>query len=117
MIQWQTFGASNQLLAALALIGMSIWLLNTSKFKKAWMVTFIPTVLMFIMSSWAFIRMFLSSTVKEGVFAFPTDANIILPIACIIYLALAIWMAIVTAQAVSERLKGGKQRPSPVGAY
>lgn len=110
---WQTFGASNQLLAALALIGMSIWLLNTAKNKKAWLVTIIPAVVMFIMSSWAFVRMFLASTVKDGVFAFPTDANIILPIACIIYLALAIWMAIVTAQAVAERMKG---RPSPTPA-
>jgi carbon starvation protein len=107
---WQTFGASNQLLAALALIGMSIWLLNTSKNKKAYLVTLIPAVIMFIMSSWALVRMFLTSTVKEGVFAFPTDANIILPVACLIYLALAVWMAIVTAQAVMQRNKG-KQTP------
>jgi hypothetical protein len=47
--------------------------------------------------------MFYISTVKDGVFAFPTDANIILPIACLIYLALAFWMAIVTLQAVLQR--------------
>lgn len=103
---WQTFGASNQLLAALALIGMTIWLLNTAKFKKAWLVTFIPAVLMFTMSSWALIRMFIANTIKDGVFAFPTGANIILPIACLIYLALAFWMAIVTIQAVASRAKG-----------
>jgi len=112
---WQTFGASNQLLASLALIGMSIWLLNTSKYVKAWLVTFIPAVFMFFMSSWAFIRMFITATVKDGVFSFPTDANMIIPIACIIYLLLAFWMAIVTAQAVSKRL-GGKGRPTPAAA-
>jgi carbon starvation protein len=100
---WQTFGSSNQLLAALALIGLSIWLLNTAKNKRVWLVTFIPAVLMFIMSSWALIRMFITATIKDGVFAFPSDANIILPIACLIYLALAFWMAIVTLQAVLQR--------------
>ena len=104
---WNTFGASNQLLAALALIGMTIWLLNTAKFRKAWIVTFVPAVLMFIMSSWALIRMFLTYTVKEGVFAFPAGPNIIVPIACLIYLALAAWMAVVTVQAVAAR-KGGR---------
>lgn len=114
-IFWQTFGASNQLLAALALIGMTIWLLNTAKNKKVWLVTFIPAALMFVMSSWALIRLFLTSTVKDGVFAFPTDANIILPIACLIYLALAFWMAIVTFQAVNQRTRG-KQHPTAAAA-
>jgi len=111
---WQTFGASNQLLAALALVGLTVWLLNTAKNKKVWLVTFIPAVLMFIMSSWALIRLFLTSTVVKGVFAFPAGANAILPVACIIYLALAGWMAIVTAQAVLGR--GGKQRPTTAAA-
>ena len=32
---WNTFGASNQLLAALALIGISIWLYNTRRNSKS----------------------------------------------------------------------------------
>ena len=112
---WSTFGASNQLLASLALVGMTIWLLNTAKNKNAWMFTFIPAVWMFIMSSWAFVRMFLTSTVKEGVFAFPTDANAIIPVTCIIYLILAVWMVIVTAQAVMAR-KGGRMAAPVAGA-
>jgi carbon starvation protein len=111
---WNTFGASNQLLAALALVGLTIWLLNTAKFKKAWLVTFIPAVLMFIMSSWALLRMFFSYTLVKGVFGFPAGPNIIVPIACLIYLALAIWMAIVTIQAVASR-KGGRMEAAPSG--
>ncbi|HEX2995648.1 MAG TPA: carbon starvation CstA family protein [Anaerolineales bacterium] len=114
---WTTFGASNQLLAALALVGITIWLLNTAKNKKAWIVTFVPAVIMFIMSSWALIRMFLTATVKEGVFAIPAGPNIIVPIACLIYLALAVWMAVVTVQAVMKRSSGsGSPLPSPAGA-
>lgn len=52
-IFWSTFGASNQLLAALALIGITIWLLNTRKNSKVWLASFIPAVLMFVMSNWA----------------------------------------------------------------
>lgn len=103
---WQTFGASNQLLAALALIGITVWLKNTSKNAKAWIVTFVPAVVMFLMSSWALVRMFVTSTIKDGVFTFPAGANIIVPIACIIYVALAIWMAAETIRAVALR-KGG----------
>lgn len=112
---WTTFGASNQLLAALALTGLTIWLLNTARNRKAWIVTFIPAVLMFFMSSWALVRMFITATVKEGVFAFPADANIIIPIACLIYLALAVWMAVVTIQAVASR-KGGRMVKAPAAA-
>jgi carbon starvation protein len=110
---WQTFGSSNQLLAALALIGLTIWLLNTSKNKKAWLVTLIPAVLMFVMSSWALTRMLWTSVVVKGVFTMPVGANLILPIACVIYLLLALWMAVVTIQAVAAR-KGGRLVEAPV---
>jgi len=93
---WTTFGASNQLLAALALIGITVWLLNTAKNKKAWIATIIPAVFMFIMSSWALIRLFLQYTVVKGVFAFPAGPNVIIPIVSLIYIALAIWMAVET---------------------
>jgi len=53
-IFWNTFGASNQLLAALALVGVAIWLLKTGKKdSKIYLAAFIPAVLMFIMSIWA----------------------------------------------------------------
>jgi carbon starvation protein len=112
---WQTFGASNQLLAALALVGLTIWLLNTAKNRKAWLVTFIPACVMFLMSSWALIRMFFTATVVKGVFAWPMNANMIVPIACLIYLALAVWMVIVTAQAVASRKGGRIAVESPAG--
>ena len=105
---WTTFGASNQLLAGLALIGITVWLLNTAKFKKAWIFTFVPALFMFIMSTWALIKMFLTYTVVEGVFAFPAGAQIIIPIACLIYIVLAIWMAVETALAFSR----SKNNPS-----
>ncbi len=53
---WNTFGGSNQLLAALALIGVTVWLLNSSKnIKKYWLVGFIPAVFMFAVANWSLI--------------------------------------------------------------
>jgi carbon starvation protein len=54
-IFWNTFGASNQLLAALALVGVTIWLINSKKGSKVWLTAFIPAVLMFVMSNWALV--------------------------------------------------------------
>lgn len=48
---WGIFGASNQLLAALALVGIAIWLKKTD--SKYWMTAFVPAVFMFLMSNWA----------------------------------------------------------------
>jgi carbon starvation protein len=54
-IFWGTFGASNQLLAALALVGVSVWVKNSIKTKFIWLVPFLPAVFMFAMSVWALI--------------------------------------------------------------
>lgn len=54
-IFWSTFGASNQLLAALALIGVTVWLYHTSKRKKAWIVAFLPAVFMFAIANWSLV--------------------------------------------------------------
>jgi carbon starvation protein len=54
-IFWGTFGASNQLLASLALIGITIWLLNTRRKSKVWLVSFIPALIMFVMANWALV--------------------------------------------------------------
>ena len=100
---WKTFGASNQLLAALALIGITVWLLKTAKNKGAWKFTFFPAVFMFIMSSWALVKMFFQyMKTADGVFGFPAGPNVIIPVMCVIYLALAIWMAVETISAIRK---------------
>ena len=50
---WSLFGASNQLLAALTLLGVTVWLWRTR--REAWVlvVTGIPAVFMYVMSAWA----------------------------------------------------------------
>lgn len=50
---WSLFGASNQLLAALTLLGITVWLWRTRRQMWVFLVAGIPAVLMYIMSSWA----------------------------------------------------------------
>ena len=56
-IYWGLFGASNQLLAALTLLGVTVWLWRT--YRAAWVIPVVgvPCALMYTMSMWALIRM------------------------------------------------------------
>jgi carbon starvation protein len=54
---WNLFGASNQLLAALTLLGVTVWLWRTRRQTWVWLVTGLPCVWMYVMSSWALAAM------------------------------------------------------------
>jgi carbon starvation protein len=56
-IFWSLFGASNQLLAALTLLGVTVWLWRTRRAVWVLFVAGIPTVWMYTMSMWALTRM------------------------------------------------------------
>lgn len=105
---WKTFGSSNQLLAALALIGITVWLQRTAKNRKAWYATIIPSIFMFIMSTWALFNTFKSYTFKDGSFMMPVGTNVIVPVLCLIYLFLAIWVVIECAPVIIANTKGRK---------
>lgn len=52
---WPLFGASNQLLAALTLVGVTVWLWRTRRAWWVFPVVGIPAVLMYVMSLWALV--------------------------------------------------------------
>lgn len=54
---WGLFGASNQLLAALTLLGVTVWLWRTRRAWWVWIVTGLPTVWMYTMSVWTLVRL------------------------------------------------------------
>ena len=56
---WALFGASNQLLAALTLLGVTVWLWRTRRQVWVLFVTGIPTIVMYTMSTWALVKMIL----------------------------------------------------------
>ena len=67
---WPLFGASNQLLAALTLLGVTVWLWKTQRARWVWLVTGLPTVWMYTMSVWALVSM-ISKSFADGVNADP----------------------------------------------
>lgn len=46
---WPIFGASNQLMAALTFLAITLWLLNR---RANWIIAFVPMILMMVMSLW-----------------------------------------------------------------
>lgn len=49
---WPLFGSSNQLLAALSLLGISVWLMKEG---KNFLITFIPMIFVMVMTIWSLI--------------------------------------------------------------
>lgn len=54
---WSIFGSSNQLLAALTLLGITVWLART---RRAWWLTVGPTAFMVSVTLWSLVTMALS---------------------------------------------------------
>jgi carbon starvation protein len=70
---WNLFGASNQLLAALTLLGITVWLWRTRQAWWVWLVTGLPTAWMYVMSTWALAAMTLPKFRVDGHWTLPTD--------------------------------------------
>ena len=51
---WGVFGTSNQLLAAMTLLALAIWM---AKIKKNWRLAAVPMVFLSVMTGWSFSRM------------------------------------------------------------
>lgn len=89
---WNLFGASNQLLAALTLLGVTVWLWRTRGERWVWFVTGIPTVLMYVMSTWALISMTWPKFFdKAGAFTPPSE---VVPWVGVVLLGLAALMLV-----------------------
>jgi carbon starvation protein len=104
---WDLFGASNQLLAALTLLGVTVWLWRTKRSRLVWLVTGVPTVLMYTMSLWALGEMTLPKFYSAGHFTAPTD-----PVAWagLVLIALAGLMLVEAVRAVL----GPQSPPAPM---
>jgi carbon starvation protein len=70
---WSLFGASNQLLAALALLSVTVWLWRTRGQVWVWLVVGLPTLWMYAMSTWALGAMILPKFRRDGQWIVPTE--------------------------------------------
>jgi carbon starvation protein len=97
---WALFGASNQLLAALTLLGVTVWLWKTYRAKWVFVVTGIPMVWMYVVSVWALASMVRAAFAK-GITADPV------PWVAVVLIALAALMAVEAYKVLAST------RPSP----
>ncbi|HHT9137164.1 MAG TPA: carbon starvation CstA family protein [Candidatus Wunengus sp. YC60] len=106
MLAWPIFGISNQLLASLALLAISVWLIKTGK-KSYYAV--IPMIFMMSMTLWSLIRhvagslfcMFDGSLIKPDM--------ILSAIFGIILFALSLWLIWEAVRVLVLRPKGSKE--------
>jgi len=109
---WSLFGASNQLLAALTLLGVTVWLWRTRRETWVWLVTGLPTAFMYVMSTWALASMTLPRFRGAGGLVMPTDP---VPWAGLVLLGLA---AVMLVEAIRSIAGGGSPRsPRPTPAW
>jgi carbon starvation protein len=94
---WALFGASNQLLAALTLLGITVWLWRTRRAAWVWLVTGLPTAFMYVMSTWALAAMTLPRFRTDAGFALPADP---VPWAGVVLLLLAAIMLVEAIRAL-----------------
>jgi len=103
---WSLFGASNQLLAALTLLGVTVWLWRTRRETWVWLVTGLPTAFMYAMSTWALASMTLPRFRSGEGLAFPADP---VPWAGVVLLVLAAVMLVEAIRAIAD---GAGPRPT-----
>jgi carbon starvation protein len=109
---WDLFGASNQLLAALTLLGVTVWQWRTRREGWVWVVTGIPTLFMYVMSVWALMNLTLPKfRSADGAWQAPNDP---VPWVGLVLLALAATMIVEAAIALTR--DDDNRRATPLGA-
>jgi carbon starvation protein len=106
---WNLFGASNQLLAALTLLGVTVWLWRTRREAWVWLVTGVPTAFMYAMSTWALVGMTLPKFRSQAGLVLPADP---VPWAGVVLLVLA---AVMLVEAI--RVIAAAAGPPPSGRH
>jgi carbon starvation protein len=102
---WTLFGASNQLLAALTLLGVTVWLVHLYRARWIWFVMGIPTAFMYVMSVWA-LAMILGA--KSALNAWWTDP---IPWVAGILIVIAVLMLIEATMVLMRTWKDGVKGP------
>jgi carbon starvation protein len=105
---WGLFGASNQLLAALTLLGVLVWLVRTGRGKWAWVAIGLPTVWMYTMSLSALVIIAKVKFTNSKGWAFTSD-----PVAwvAVVLVGLALLMLV---EAIRVLMQRNPSTPAPL---
>jgi len=102
-IFWALFGTSNQLLAALTLLGVTVWLWRTRREVWVLFVVGLPTVFMYCMSTWALARMIIGYTSQLRAAKTPNQITYVLLGISSLLLVLALAMLVEAVLALTRR--------------
>lgn len=108
---WALFGASNQLLAALTLLGVTVWLWRSRRQIWVLFVVGLPTVFMYGMSTWALGRMILGYIRQLQSTSTPSQITYVLLGISTLLLVLALAMLVEAAIALT-RIDDNRSRPN-----
>ena len=112
---WSLFGACNQLLAALALIGVTVWLYRTYRARWVWPAAGLPALWMYVVSMWA-----LAGFVRQGFFtpagAFAGFTTNAVPWVALILILLALLLLVEAIRAFLTPAGRGASPPAPATA-
>jgi carbon starvation protein len=108
---WALFGASNQLLAALTLLGVTVWLVRGKGAQWAWVVTGIPTVFMYVMSVWALVTMIVPEFITGN--GFKATGSTVAWVG-VVLLALAFLMLLEAVRVLASPTKKPPITPQPI---
>lgn len=100
---WPLFGASNQLLAALALLGITVWLWRTRRAMWVWLVAGVPAAWMYAMSVWA-LCLFVANDFYDKDWAYRGPTGSPVPFAALVLVLLAALMLIEAVAIFVKRL-------------
>ncbi len=93
---WNVFGTSNQLLAALTLTGITVWLFHTARRRWTCLLTGLPSLFMFavtLTSLWGFVKKPLAEFAKSrefGVFNVVSSVSALLSVLAVLLLVEAV---------------------------
>ncbi|WP_029247919.1 carbon starvation CstA family protein [Schlesneria paludicola] len=113
---WALFGASNQLLAALTLLGVTVWLWQTRRELWVLFVVGLPTVFMYTMSTWALGRMIYNYVRQLQGPTSPQQITYVLLGISILLLVLALAMLVEAVMALTRSSNGGSRPNAPTPA-
>jgi carbon starvation protein len=102
LVAWPIFGTSNQLLASLTLLAVSVWLIKTGKNA---LFTLLPMAFMLVMTMWSLviqIAPWLRSLASRAVA--PTDVAIS-GVCGSILMVLSVWLLVEAARVLSKHLR------------
>lgn len=107
---WTLFGASNQLLAALTLLSITVWLY---KARQRIAFTLLPMIFVLVITLWALISLVIGNLRITKIGSGQLDIELINAIAAAALVVLALYLAVVAL----VKVRGDRQRGSLVTAH